>query len=293
MITQAITALKERNGSSKAAITKYIEQNYSNLPGTHSALLTQHLKRLKEGGQLSMVKHSYKLAGSASSQLQSNGSKRGPGRPPKAKFTAVNIPAEDVQAQATLPQQQVNATAGPGPIPVHESIFQSLGLVDGPVKKRPGRPKKAGAGAGAGAVELQENSVVAVKRGPGRPPKRKGGNAVVVSASGRPRGRPPKSSSASGKPRGRPPKNAAAPTTVVGAADPILVQTGYVAETATDSAPAPAPAPAPSSPSMADAVPIFKKRGRPPTTAPGPKKPRKLSGKPLGRPRKVIHILWH
>lgn len=277
MITQAISALKERNGSSKSAITKYIEQNYTNLPGTHSALLTQHLKRLKESGQLVMVKHSYKLAGSAP-QVQSNGPKRGPGRPPKPKFTAVNILAQDVQA--TLPQQ-VNATAGPGPISVPESVFQSLGLVDGPVKKRPGRPKKVGsvavAGAGAGAAGLLQNPSAARKKRPGRPSKKAAGNAVLVSASGKPRGRPPRNFGASGKPRGRPPKNAAPPATVVGATGPILVQTGYVAETAT------APAPAP--PTMA-AVPMFKKRGRPPVTAGGPKKPRKLTGKPLGRPRK-------
>lgn len=299
MITQAITALKEKNGSSKAAITKYIEQNYSNLPGTHSALLTQHLKRLKESGQLLMVKHSYKLAGSASPPVQSNGPKRGPGRPPKPKFAAVDTQQQEQQpqgVQATVPQQ-VNATAGPGPISVPESVFQSLGLVDGPVKKRPGRPKKAGGGggggAGAGAVGLLQNSAVAGKRRPGRPPKKIGGNAVIVSASGKPRGRPPKTLSASGRPRGRPPKNAAAPPTGVGAAGPILVQSGYVAETATDSAPAPAAAPAPPPPIMAAAASVFKKRGRPPITAAGPKKPRKLTGKPLGRPRKVIHILWH
>ncbi|KAL0429537.1 UNVERIFIED_CONTAM: Histone H1 [Sesamum radiatum] len=56
MITAAIAALKERNGSSKRAIAKYIETHYANLPPTHSALLTHHLKRLKINGQVLMVK---------------------------------------------------------------------------------------------------------------------------------------------------------------------------------------------------------------------------------------------
>lgn len=46
-ITEAIEALKESDGSSRQAIAKYTERMYSNLPASHSALLTQHLKRMK------------------------------------------------------------------------------------------------------------------------------------------------------------------------------------------------------------------------------------------------------
>lgn len=59
MITEAITALKDKDGSSKQAISKYIEKEYKNLPPTHSILLTHHLKRLRNEGQLIMVKYSY------------------------------------------------------------------------------------------------------------------------------------------------------------------------------------------------------------------------------------------
>lgn len=66
MIYAAITALKERDGSSKRAIAKYIEGAYTGLPPTHSALLTHNLKRLKDAGLLVMVKKSYMLPGSDS-----------------------------------------------------------------------------------------------------------------------------------------------------------------------------------------------------------------------------------
>ncbi|KAI9165006.1 hypothetical protein LWI28_005911 [Acer negundo] len=61
MIYAAITALKEKGGSSKIAVGKHIEQTYLNLPANHSTLLTQHLQRLKNTGHLIMVKKSYKL----------------------------------------------------------------------------------------------------------------------------------------------------------------------------------------------------------------------------------------
>lgn len=110
LITAAITALKEKEGSSRIAIAKYIDRVYSNLPPNHGALLTHHLKRLKNSGYLAMNKHSYMLAapGSApppppSAAAESNGSdastlaKRKPGRPPKLK--------PEVQPQAQFQAQ--------------------------------------------------------------------------------------------------------------------------------------------------------------------------------------------
>ncbi|XP_060205508.1 uncharacterized protein LOC132633247 [Lycium barbarum] len=113
MITAAITALKEKEGSSRIAISKYIDRVYSNLPPNHSALLTHHLKRLKNSGYLAMVKHSYMLAvpGSApppppsTNAVDSNGSdvsaftKRKPGRPPKLKPEAQQQPQAQFQDQ--------------------------------------------------------------------------------------------------------------------------------------------------------------------------------------------------
>ncbi|KAI9166045.1 hypothetical protein LWI28_025241 [Acer negundo] len=77
MIYAAIMALKKKDGSSKIAIGKHIEQSYSNLPANHSTLLTQHLQRLKNTGYLLMTS-------------------RGRGRPPKnlnaAKAQPVSVP---------------------------------------------------------------------------------------------------------------------------------------------------------------------------------------------------------
>nr|XP_043627611.1 glutenin, high molecular weight subunit PW212-like [Erigeron canadensis] len=68
MIVAAIVGLKDKDGSSRQAIAKFIEKQYgpANLPPTHSNLLTHHLKRMKAEGQLVMNKHSYMLSGSRS-----------------------------------------------------------------------------------------------------------------------------------------------------------------------------------------------------------------------------------
>ncbi|KAH0976026.1 hypothetical protein GBA52_017925 [Prunus armeniaca] len=115
MIYAAIAALKEKDGSSKRAIAKYIERAYSGLPTTHSALLTHHLKRLKSNGLLVMVKKSYKLprsdaslplpnasaaAATATTALPSAGPSRGRGRPPKTKPIL-----DQPSLQAPIPQQ--------------------------------------------------------------------------------------------------------------------------------------------------------------------------------------------
>ncbi|XP_010266048.1 PREDICTED: HMG-Y-related protein A-like [Nelumbo nucifera] len=80
MIFAAIAALDDKNGSSKSAISKYIESQYGNLPAGHSQLLSHHLNRLKESGELIMVKNNY---------IKPNPNdppKRGRGRPPKPKI---------------------------------------------------------------------------------------------------------------------------------------------------------------------------------------------------------------
>ncbi|CAN4086659.1 unnamed protein product [Withania somnifera] len=124
LITAAITALKEKEGSSRIAIAKYIDRVCTNLPPNHSALLTYHLKRLKNSGYLAMVKHSYILAAPGSAPppaADSNGtdvSKRKPGRPPKLKPEAqpAQVQFQDpfqAQFQAQLQAQQHQAQYQP------------------------------------------------------------------------------------------------------------------------------------------------------------------------------------
>ncbi|XP_027343891.1 histone H1-like [Abrus precatorius] len=176
MIHAALGALKEKDGSSKRAIGKYIEQTYKDLPPTHSALLTHHLNRLKASGHLVMVKKSYKLPGSHPSQPSSPQTQRPRGRPPKPKLP-------------TQPQSQPT-----------EPVWAALGLSDDPAaqsaKRGPGRPRKIGA--------LPVGSPVPGRRGrppgsgrsklpkrPGRPPKPKSVSAFSSGLKRRP-GRPPK-----------------------------------------------------------------------------------------------------
>ncbi|KAL2461728.1 high mobility group A5 [Abeliophyllum distichum] len=324
MITAAIWALKERNGSSKRAIAKYIETQYSNLPPTHSALLTHHLKRLKNNGQLLMVKNSYKLPRSTTVPVTANGNgnsisvpasvgpKRRPGRPPKNAQAAVPnvIPVFAPEAQQAMPVTdavpivvpgtELNMAIGPG------SVYVSIGKVNGDAsgagvgtKRGRGRPPKQG-GENQGGL----------KQGPGRPPKSLG---VQPGGVERPRGRPKNDSSATvvtgmtaygrpkktvaasgvakgaGRPRGRPPK---LKDVVVGVAPPAAVS-GTVAPVAGGMATGatlavgswgvvPAARKHPGRPPKAGAE--MKKSLKPHTVK--PKKPRKLSGKPLGRPKK-------
>lgn len=256
MIFAAITALKEKNGSSKRAIAKYIERVYSGLPPTHSALLAHHLKRLKTTGLLVMVKKSYKLPRSdapSSAPLPGPGQVqgRGRGRPPKPK---------------TTPNLEPNA----------QPVLVALGLVDEPNaqpasgKRGPGRPKKGGPvgqagpakrgrGRPPGAAGLKPRltkrapkpkSVTAVmgpiglKRGRGRPPKVQLQTMVIPFA---PNTLPAVAPVANlPRPRGRPKKDAAAPGAVV---DGVAVAVGV------------------------------------------PRKPKKSTGRPVGRPKKVIPVL--
>ncbi|KAK7276239.1 hypothetical protein RIF29_17376 [Crotalaria pallida] len=79
MIMKAIEALNEVNGSSRSAISSYIESTYGDLPAGHSALLIHHLNKMKESGELVFLKNNY-------SKPDPNAPpKRGRGRPPKSK----------------------------------------------------------------------------------------------------------------------------------------------------------------------------------------------------------------
>ena len=159
MICSAISALNEPDGSSKQAISRYIERFYTGIPPAHGSLLTHHLRTLKNSGVLFMVKKSYKLAAAthptsvavaaaaaglepprsdfnetqqlpdpatiSAPQTQKRG--RGRGRPPKAK------PA-DVQTNGK-PTSEQNQLA----------VSEQMQAQTPPVKRPPGRPRKDGA----------------------------------------------------------------------------------------------------------------------------------------------------
>ncbi|KAM0043591.1 putative linker histone H1/H5, domain H15, AT hook, DNA-binding protein [Helianthus debilis subsp. tardiflorus] len=212
MIMAAIAALDDKDGSSRQAIAKYIEREYSNLPPTHPNLLTHHLKRMKNEGQLIMIKHSYAFPpprsvpfqppttvmdnhftdytitgatdeGFVNSASASVTPRRKPGRPPKPRHDfGYQVPDEQQPPEIqpyqpqfeTQTQTQIHLGQGESEGNYAEPpIFASLGLADDAPR---------------------ENAVVSAKRGRGRPPKSanaSGGTASVGGSEGRrKRGRP-------------------------------------------------------------------------------------------------------
>ncbi|KAL5781872.1 hypothetical protein ACOSP7_006901 [Xanthoceras sorbifolium] len=62
MVNEAITAMKERTGSSQIAIAKFIEEKQkANLPNNFKKLLLVQLRKLVANGKLVKVKNSFKL----------------------------------------------------------------------------------------------------------------------------------------------------------------------------------------------------------------------------------------
>ncbi|KAL9253451.1 HMG-Y-related protein [Drosera capensis] len=209
MILGAVAALKEVGGSSKQAISRYIEQAYRDLlPPAHPALLTHHLQQLRNSGHLIIVKKSYMLPphGSAAAQLDvtainsnniesiesplvvsgggetvvrkrgrspkvaENGSGKRRGRPPKVK-TVEEVPLNIVPIQ---PEEAVSEAEG-----VDGGVTESVGVV----KRGRGRPRKLETGVGvvdggggeSGGMEIVvprvHQEVVGLVKRKGRPKK--------------------------------------------------------------------------------------------------------------------------
>nr|GMD07323.1 protein VASP homolog [Ipomoea batatas] len=327
MIMAAITALNEPGGSSSRAIAKYIERVYSNLPPGHPSLLTQHLKRMKSGGELVMVKHSYMLPGSAPPPdfTPAPGPKRKPGRPPKGKSEAQpETWAPDGAAESVF--VSVGLDGGPDvPVPVPPPAAAANVVV--PARRGRGRPKKLNSdGKTTGILPKPQNLNQNGGRRPGRPPKT--GFVPALGVSGRPRGRPkriapstgvgklrgrgrPKAIAAGiakklGRPRGRPAKN----TLLLGGPTVGAINVPIIDGEASRNAAYPGIDNNVGATNGVLLPPKRRGRGRPPKlptrTAAGPamrrgqlprsavngiRKPRKLSGKPLGRPRKNAALI--
>ncbi|AEE76037.1 unnamed protein product [Arabidopsis thaliana] len=295
MICAAIAALNEPDGSSKMAISRYIERCYTGLTSAHAALLTHHLKTLKTSGVLSMVKKSYKIAGSSTppasvavaaaaaaqgldvprseilhssnNDPMASGSasqplKRGRGRPPKPKPESQPQPLQQLP-----PTNQVQANGQPiweqqqvqSPVPVPTPVTESA-------KRGPGRPRKNGSAAPATAPIVQASVMAGIMKRRGRPPGRR--------AAGRQRKPKSVSSTASVYPyvangarrRGRP-RRVVDPSSIVSVA-PVGGE------------------------NVAAVAPGMKRgRGRPPKIGGVISrlimKPKRGRGRPVGRPRKI------
>ena len=136
MIFEAIDALKDKDGSSKSAIWKYIESTYGDVPADHSNLLSHHLNKMKEDGVLVFVKNCYMRFDPSAPP------RRGRGRPPKRKTPAAAELTEEAEISASparprgRPRKDANA-----PPPAPKEV--NSGGVSGPKSGRPrGRPPK-------------------------------------------------------------------------------------------------------------------------------------------------------
>ncbi|KAE9600234.1 hypothetical protein Lal_00046113 [Lupinus albus] len=265
MIYRAIEALKEKDGSSKRAIAKYIEEVYKDqLPPTptHTTLLTQHLKRLKDNGLLQMVKKSYILPRSVPPLLQTQQSHSPPAQPSRPRGRPRKIQDQDQdqdqdQAQphqiVSFPVQSDNVVGQQNA----EPVWAALGLSDEPQPqavpvqdvvaesgvRRPGRPRKSVVGSGVGSVGPAVKTTVSPgrrgrppgsknKKKPGRPAKTETSAAAVSSAvasSGVKRrpGRPPKNQQATPIPFA-PASEAELPVALAGGDVPVAVPGGLV-----------------------------------------------------------------
>jgi hypothetical protein len=151
MILEAIHVLKDKNGSNKSAISRHIEGKYRELPAAHESLLTEHLARLKESGDLIFVKNTYFRA-----EALVEVSKTRRGRPPKQRDPNAPPPApkrprgRPPKAKAPLDAAVAQATAG--------------------MPRGRGRPPKK-AKTAAPAAPATGDGTAPVKRGRGRPPK--------------------------------------------------------------------------------------------------------------------------
>ncbi|CAI9111373.1 OLC1v1011586C1 [Oldenlandia corymbosa var. corymbosa] len=98
MIVEAIAALKQKEGANKSAISKYIESKYGEVPPGHSNLLSAHLTRMKDSGELVFFKNNYLLPDPSAPP------RRGRGRPPKPKDPSAEKAAAPGDAPPTSPR---------------------------------------------------------------------------------------------------------------------------------------------------------------------------------------------
>ncbi|GKV47075.1 hypothetical protein SLEP1_g54010 [Rubroshorea leprosula] len=150
MIIQAIEASNDKNGSNKTTIAKYIESKYRDLPEGHTTLLSHHLNKMKETGEIVFWKNNYMKPDPNAPP------RRGRGRPPKRKVPMAQgtvlapvstrprgRPPKDPNAPPKAPKPKVVGTGKPRGRP--RKIVKLAGGISGTTTGtgRPrGRPPK-------------------------------------------------------------------------------------------------------------------------------------------------------
>ena len=92
MVVAAITALKERNGSSLAAIKKYIAGNYKCDVAKLAPFIRKFLKKAVEDGKLKQIKASYKVDKTKVEKPKKKPTKKPAAKPKKAKKAKAKTP---------------------------------------------------------------------------------------------------------------------------------------------------------------------------------------------------------
>ncbi|KAF5749999.1 HMG-Y-related protein A-like [Tripterygium wilfordii] len=156
MILEAIAVLNENNGSNKTSISKYIESKYGDLPAGHSTLLSHHLNKMKDTGELVFWKNNYMKADPNSPP------RRGRGRPPKPKDPLASDAVLTLSRPRGRPPKDPNAP----PKPVKPKVATGSG-------KPRGRPRKMAKPSGSvvGTATITVEMATGTGRPRGRPPK--------------------------------------------------------------------------------------------------------------------------
>ncbi|KAK8674156.1 hypothetical protein V6N13_112452 [Hibiscus sabdariffa] len=163
LIINAIEALNDKNGSNKTSISKHIESKYGDLPAGHSTLLSHHLNKMKETGELVFWKNNYM-------KVDPNAPpRRARGRPPKPK---VPLPPGMVLSSGRprgRPPKDPNAPP--------RSPKPKLPSGSGKPRGRPRKMARPEGGIGGSSTSVTSTSV----RPRGRPPKVKASALTQVS----------------------------------------------------------------------------------------------------------------
>lgn len=156
LIINAIEALNDKNGSNKTSISKYIESKYGVLPGGHTTLLSHHLNRMKETGELIFWKNNYMKPDPNAPP------RRGRGRPPKPKVPMPpGVSLSPARHRGRPPKDPNAPPSSPKP---NKAAFET--------GKPRGRPRKMARPEGGIGID--------------------GSSSTMMTGTGRPRGRPPK-----------------------------------------------------------------------------------------------------
>lgn len=141
MIKEAIVALKERNGSSLAAIKKYIGGKYK-LPEGWEKKLSLYLKKMTETSRLVKVKASWKLGATLKSQAPKT---KKPAAVKKPAMTKKPKKPKAKKPKAAAPKKKTASTKTKSKVPAKpkSKVMKKTGPKKAASKKS--APKKAAA----------------------------------------------------------------------------------------------------------------------------------------------------